>query len=317
MSSTHPQVSIVIPVFNEAGSLPELLQRLAAVADELAPTEILLVNDGSSDGSWPLLRAAAAADPRFRVLDLNRNYGQHAAVFAGLEASRGEIVVTLDADLQNPPEEIPRLVAKMREGYDVVGTIRENRQDGAFRRFASKMVNRLTRAITGCVLSDYGCMLRAYRRPIVEAMCNSREISSFIPVLAEMYAGPVAEITVGHAARQQGESKYRFWHLVRLFLDLTTSFTLAPLRVAMVGGFLLSGLSFLAALVLIGGRLVMGTHWAVSGVFTLFSLVFVLLGALLFALGLLGEYVGRIYLQVRGRPRFIVRESIGPEGKEP
>ena len=124
-------------------------------------------------------------------------------------------------------------------------------------------------------------------------------------------------MTVGHAARQQGESKYRFWHLVRLFLDLTTSFTLAPLRVAMVGGFLLSGLSFLAALVLIGGRLVMGTHWAVSGVFTLFSLVFVLLGALLFALGLLGEYVGRIYLQVRGRPRFIVRESIGPEGKEP
>lgn len=304
------EISIIVPVFNEAASLPELLDRLTKVADTLPPTEIVLVNDGSSDGSLGLLRQASESDPRIRTVDLNRNYGQHAAVFAGFEASRGAIVVTLDADLQNPPEEIPRLIAKIGEGFDVVGSVRKRRRDSISRHLASRFVNRFTRVVTGCVLTDYGCMLRAYRRPVVEAMCASQEVSSFIPVLAEMFAGPVSEVTVEHEPRRQGDSKYHLWDLIRLFLDLTTSFTIAPLRVAMIGGFVLSFLAFLAALGLALGRLVMGSEWAVSGVFTLFALVFFFLGATLFVLGLLGEYIGRMYLHIRGRPRYIVREAI-------
>ena len=307
-----PKVSIVIPVFNEALCLPELLPRLLAVADGIGSCEIILVNDGSSDDTLELLHQASE-DRRILVIDLNRNYGQHAAVFAGFETSRGEIVVTLDADLQNPPEEIPRLLAKMDEGFDIVGTVRQHRQDHLFRTVASRCVNRFTAAVTGCRLTDYGCMLRAYRRPIVEAVCSSQEISSFIPVLAEMFAGRVAEIPVRHESRFEGTSKYSMWSLVRLLLDLTTSFTLAPLRLAMVGGFVLSGIALLIATVLVAGRLVLGAAWAVSGVFTVLAVVFVFLGAQLFALGLLGEYVGRIYLQVRGRPRFIVRQVLGQD----
>lgn len=309
-----PEVSVVVPVFNEEGCLPELLERLRAVAQEVGSCEVVLVNDGSRDRSHDLMAAAAAEDPKVFLVDLNRNYGQHAAVFAGFEASRGEIVVTLDADLQNPPEEIPRFVAKIREGYDVVGSVRQHRQDSLFRNWASRLVNRWTAAVTGGRLSDYGCMLRAYRRPVVEAMCASHEISSFIPVLAEMFAGRVIEIPVAHEKRHQGKSKYGLWSLIRLLLDLTTSFTLAPLRIAMVGGFVLSGVALVAAVVLLAGRLFLGSAWAVSGVFTILAVVFVFLGALLFAVGFLGEYVGRIYLQVRGRPRFIVREVVGRQG---
>lgn len=312
----RPELSVVVPVFNEEDCLPEFLSRLRPVCDAMSGCEIVFVNDGSSDRSLELLRAAAAEDPRIKVVDLNRNYGQHAAVFAGFEACRGEVVVTLDADLQNPPEEIPRLLAKIHEGYDVVGSVRQHRQDSLGRNLASRLVNRMTAVVTGCGLTDYGCMLRAYRRSVVETLCSCREISSFIPVLAEMYAGRVTEIPVAHEKRHQGTSKYGLWSLIRLLLDLLTSFTLAPLRIAMVGGFALAVLSMTAALVLVAGRLLLGSDWAVDGVFTVFAVVFFLLGALLSTVGLLGEYVGRIYLQVRGRPRFVIREVIGDERRE-
>lgn len=312
---SQPEISFVIPVYNEEGCLPELITRLRAVADSLGSTEMILVNDGSRDRSLEILRAAAKDDARIRVVDLNRNYGQHSAVFAGLATSRGEIVVTLDADLQNPPEEIPVLVAKMREGFDVVGSVRRDRQDHALRGVASRMVNWFVRRVTGSKMTDYGCMLRAYRRPVVDALCASSEISSFIPLLAEMFAGRITEVVVEHRERFVGESKYSTWQLVRLLLDLTTAFTIAPLRVAMVTGFVLSGLSILAALVLVAGRLIEGKLWAVSGVFTVFAVLFVFVGALLAATGLVGEYVGRIYIQVRQRPRFLIREVINESGE--
>jgi undecaprenyl-phosphate 4-deoxy-4-formamido-L-arabinose transferase len=188
--------------------------------------------------------------------------------------------------------------------------VRRARQDHAFRGIASRIVNWFVRRVTGSKMTDYGCMLRAYRRPVVDALCSSSEISSFIPLLAEMFAGRVTEVVVEHRERFVGESKYSTWQLVRLLLDLTTAFTIAPLRVAMVTGFVLSVMSVMAALVLIAGRLIAGPHWAVSGVFTVFAVLFVFVGALLAATGLLGEYVGRIYLQVRGRPRFLIHEVI-------
>lgn len=307
----EPYLSLVIPVFNEEENLPELIERVTRVGRDMGrPYEIVLVNDGSRDGSLDLLRSAAAADAAIVVIDFNRNYGQHAAVFAGFEASRGEVIVTLDADLQNPPEEIPKLVAAIEEGYDVVGSVRVRRQDSLFRRLASRLVNWVTSTATGVELHDYGCMLRAYRHGVVKTLCESKELSTFIPVLADMFAGRVTEVPVAHAERKRGESKYSFLKLVRLQFDLLTSFTLLPLRFTMGLGIAMSALSMAVAAVLIAGRIVMGHEWAVSGVFTLFALVFFFLGILLFAIGLLGEYVGRIYMEVRRRPRFVIREVI-------
>jgi undecaprenyl-phosphate 4-deoxy-4-formamido-L-arabinose transferase len=306
-----PYLSVVVPVFNEEANLPELLERLTATLASLGRSyEIVLVNDGSRDRSLALLREASAGDPHLVVVDFNRNYGQHAAVFAGFEVCRGEVVVTIDADLQNPPEEIPKLVAKMEEGYDVVGSIRVQRQDSLLRRVASKIVNRMTALATGVQLSDYGCMLRAYTGPVAKVLAASREISTFIPVLADLYAGRVTEIPVAHSERRHGESKYSLWKLFRLQFDLMTSFSVLPLRVTMGIGVVMSVVSILIALVLIAGRLIWGQLWAVSGVFTLFALVFFFLGVQLFAIGLLGEYVGRIYQQVRDRPRYIIRQVI-------
>jgi undecaprenyl-phosphate 4-deoxy-4-formamido-L-arabinose transferase len=310
-------LSVVIPVFNEEDNLPELLRRLGAALPALGREyEVVLVNDGSRDSSLQLLKAAAAADPHLVVVDFNRNYGQHAAVFAGFETARGEVIVTLDADLQNPPEEIAKLVAKMDEGFDVVGSVRVKRQDTLFRRLASRLVNRMTALATGVKLSDYGCMLRAYRREVVETMLASNEVATFIPVLADMFAGKVTEVEVAHAERSAGQSKYSLWKLVKLQFDLLTSFSTWPLKLAMMLGLVMAFASFTAAAVLIGGRLVYGQSWAVSGVFTVFAVQFFFIGVLLFALGLQGEYIGRIYTQVRQRPRYVIR-SVTRSGDRP
>jgi undecaprenyl-phosphate 4-deoxy-4-formamido-L-arabinose transferase len=309
-------VSVVVPVFNEEENLRELVLRLRASLEALGrPYEVLLVNDGSRDRSLEILREASAQDPRLTVIDFNRNYGQHAAVFAGFEHARGEIIVTLDADLQNPPEEIAKLVLKMEEGYDVVGSVRRQRKDPLFRKLASWLINRVTSWVTGVQLHDYGCMLRAYRREVVRTLCSSREISTFIPVLADLFAGRITEVDVEHAERSRGQSKYSFFKLVRLQFDLITSFSLLPLRATMIIGFVTAVLAFAVAVVLAAGRLLMGPDWAVSGVFTLFAAVFFFMGVLLFSIGLLGEYVGRIYMEVRRRPRFVIRHVIR-EGKD-
>lgn len=309
---SEPALSVVVPVFNEEENLPELLRRLVAALEGLGrPFEAIFVNDGSRDRSLAILRDAATADPRITVIDFNRNYGQHAAVFAGFEAARAPVIVTLDADLQNPPEEIAKLVARIDEGYDVVGSVRVQRQDSLFRRVASRIVNRVTAAATGVQLTDYGCMLRAYRREVVEALCQSQEVRTFIPVLADMFAGRVTEVPVAHAERAKGESKYGLWKLVKLQLDLLTSFSVWPLRLATLLGLVMALGAIGSAVVLLAGRLVHGHEWAVSGVFTLFAVLFFFVGVLFVFVGLLGEYVGRIYLQVRHRPRFIVREVIG------
>ena len=310
----EPFLYVVIPVYNEEENLPELLPRLKAALDAIGRNyEVVLINDGSRDRSLELLREAAVRDPHIVVIDFNRNYGQHSAVFAGFDEARGEIIATLDADLQNPPEEIGKLVAKMEEGYDVVGSVRIKRKDSFFRRMASRLVNRVTSMATGVHLSDYGCMLRAYRRGVVKTLCQSKEISTFIPVLADMFAGRVTEVPVAHAERLKGQSKYSLWKLVRLQFDLMTSFSLWPLRSTLAIGMTMATASMLVAAVLIVGRIVKGHEWAVSGVFTLFAVLFFFIGVLLFAIGLLGEYVGRIYMEVRHRPRYVIRQVFGRE----
>jgi len=312
IGSPRVTTSVVIPVFNEEASLPELIQRCLEACSALEPFEIVLVDDGSCDASSTLIREAAEEHPGHVVgVLLNRNYGQHAAVMAGFAHARGDLVVTLDADLQNPPEEIPRIVEALEQGNDVVGTIRIQRRDSLFRKVASRLVNRITARVTGIAMSDSGCMLRGYRRPIVNAMLQCRERSTFIPVLALSFAKTSIEIPVDHAARSDGESKYGLWRLVNLELDLMTSMSKMPLRLLSLAGFTTAALGFALGVLIVVLRVALGVAWAVEGVFTLFAVIFVILGGQLVGMGLLGEYLGRVYDDVRSRPRFFVDRLVG------
>ncbi len=303
--------SLVIPVFNEAENLDELITRCLKVCRQSGRSfEIILVDDGSSDGSTEMIARAGKEHREVVGVLLNRNYGQHAAVFAGLAQSRGEIVITLDADLQNPPEEIPKLLQVMEKDVDVVGTIRSNRQDSLFRKLSSGLVNSMVRRATGVMMHDYGCMLRAYRRPIVEAMLQCREHSTFIPILANSFARTTAEIQVDHAPRRQGDSKYSLFKLISLQFDLLTSMSTFPLRLLSLLGTLIAASGMVFATFLLIMRFVMGAAWAAQGVFTLFAVLFVFIGAQFIGLGLLGEYIGRIYHDVRARPRYFIQEVV-------
>ncbi|MGH9443795.1 MAG: glycosyltransferase [Thermoanaerobaculia bacterium] len=306
--------SVVIPIYNEEENLPLLLSRLIPVLDSTGRRfEILFVDDGSRDGSLPLLKAFAREQAgRVRVLELARNFGQHPAILAAFQQSRGDVVVTLDADLQNPPEEIPKLLAKMDEGYDVVGGIRRNRHDSFFRRIASRMVNRVTGAITGMKLSDYGCMLRAYSREVVEEINSCEENATFIPALAQSFSRRPTEVEVAHAERAAGASKYSLYRLVRLNFDLMTGFSVVPLQIFTLFGFFVAAGGVAFGIFLGIRRLIVGAE--VEGVFTLFAILFTVVGILLAGLGIVGEYIGRIYQEVRRRPRFSIRGIHGESG---
>ncbi|ENC6656331.1 TPA: undecaprenyl-phosphate 4-deoxy-4-formamido-L-arabinose transferase [Aeromonas hydrophila] len=315
-------VSVVIPVYNEEASLPALLSRVTAACDQLSQDyEVILIDDGSHDGSTELIRDAAAGEGSKLVgVLLNRNYGQHAAIMAGFETAKGDLVITLDADLQNPPEEIPRLVEAAMQGYDVVGTMRRNRQDSWFRKTASKLINKSVQKATGVHMSDYGCMLRAYRRHIIDAMLCCQERSTFIPILANSFARRTIELEVGHAERAHGESKYGLMHLINLMYDLVTCMTTTPLRLLSIVGSVVAGIGFTFSILLILMRLILGADWAADGVFTLFAILFTFVGVQLLGMGLLGEYIGRMYTDVRARPRYfihqIVRSATTPSQQE-
>ncbi|MCC6473029.1 MAG: glycosyltransferase [Burkholderiales bacterium] len=304
--STRPRVSVVVPVYNEEPGLAALFARLYPALDALGVSyEVLFVDDGSTDRSAALLREQFGRRPDVtRVILFNGNFGQHLAIMAAFERSRGERVVTLDADLQNPPEDIARLLAKMDEGHDYVGSIRRMRRDTAFRRLASRAMNGLRERITRIRMTDQGCMLRAYSREVVEAINACREINTFIPALAFTFARRPAEVEVGHEERHAGESKYSLYRLVRLNFDLVTSFSAVPLQLFSFTGILISILSFAFVVVLALRRILVGPE--AEGLFTLFGIAFFLIGITLLGIGLLGEYVARIYENVRGRPRYVV-----------
>jgi undecaprenyl-phosphate 4-deoxy-4-formamido-L-arabinose transferase len=305
-----PYLSVVIPVYNEEAGLPALFERLYAALDALPAIaargfEVIFVNDGSSDKSAALLADQFHARPKeTRVILFNANYGQHAAIMAGFARVRGEVIVTLDADLQNPPEEIGRLVSEFERGYDYVGTIRRQRQDSWFRRGASRAMNRVRERITRIHMTDQGCMLRAYSRAVVDTVNQCQEINTFIPALAYTFATHPVEIEVAHEERAAGESKYSLYRLIRLNFDLVTGFSVVPLQLFSLLGIGLALFSALFVFYLALRRLFVGPE--AEGLFTLFGIAFFLIGVLLFGIGLLGEYVGRIYQQVRQRPRFIV-----------
>jgi len=302
-----PDLSVIVPVYNEEEGLPALFTRLYASLDALQLLyEVVFVNDGSRDRSAALLREQFQKRPEVtRVILFNGNFGQHMAIMAGFAHARGRRVVTLDADLQNPPEEIGKLMAAMDEGHDYVGTIRRDRQDSALRRYASRFMNRLRERITRVRMTDQGCMLRAYSRDIVDAMASSREVNTYIPALAYTYAANPTEIKVAHEERAAGQSKYSYYQLLRLNFDLITGFSVVPLQMYSILGFLVSLVSVGFFAVIIYRRFAYGSE--AEGLFTLFAIAFLLLGVALFGIGMLGEYVGRIYQQVRERPRYLIQ----------
>ncbi len=307
---TAPRLSVVIPVYNEEAGLPALFARLYPALDALGCTyELIFVNDGSRDRSAALLREQFQQRPDVtRVVLFNANYGQHLAIIAGFERCQGERIVTLDADLQNPPEEIGKLLAAMDAGHDYVGGVRRTREDSWWRRMASRAMNGLRERTTRIRMSDQGCMLRAYSRDIVDAVAASREVSTFIPALAYTFASRPTEVEVAHEERVAGESKYSLYKLIRLNFDLITGFSLVPLQLFSMFGMLVSAGALVLYVVVMLYRLFFA-EWqgALNVIWDRDILAFFLIGMVLFGLGLIGEYVGRIYQQVRERPRYTVR----------
>jgi undecaprenyl-phosphate 4-deoxy-4-formamido-L-arabinose transferase len=310
VSAPTPKLSVVIPVYDEEPGLQALFDRLYPSLDKLGVSyEVLFINDGSHDRSAAMLKDQFLKRPEVtRVILFNANYGQHMAIVAGFEHSRGERIVTLDADLQNPPEEIVKLLSAMDAGHDYVGGVRRTREDSWWRHVASKAMNRVRQRITRIKMTDQGCMLRAYSRDIVRAVAASREVSTYIPALAYTYAHDPIEVEVEHEERTAGESKYSLYKLMRLNFDLITGFSLVPLQMFSMFGMLVSLGALVTYLIVIIERLIL-SGWR-EGMATLWDrdiLAFFLLGMVLFGLGLIGEYVGRIYQQVRERPRFTIQ----------
>ena len=309
-------VSVVVPVYNEEGCLETLISRvLNTMRASGYDFEFILVDDGSVDRSRDIIEAAATDNKEVVGCLLNRNYGQHSAIMAGFAQTQGDLIVTLDADLQNPPEEIPRLIEAAEQGNDVVGTVRQNRQDTIFRRYASKIVNYVARKATGVNMNDYGCMLRAYRRFVVDAMLQCSERSTFLPVLGNSFARRCCEIPVAHAERAVGESKYSLIKLINLQFNLLSCMTTAPLRMLTYFGLVAAFCGFMLSLYILIRRFGFagGEVWSNAGTFTLFAVMFIFTGIQMIGIGVIGEYIGRIYSDVRARPRYFVEKVIRKE----
>ena len=299
-------ISVVIPVYNEEAGLAQLFERLYPALDKLGRAyEAIFVDDGSHDRSVAILREQFERRPdTTRVIVLARNAGQHMAILAGFAHARGEYVITLDADLQNPPEEIAKLVAAMDAGADYVGTVRLNRHDVLWRKAASRLMNRVRERTTQVRITDQGCMLRGYHRSVVDAINRCVEVSTFVPALGYTFARHPTEIEVTHAERAVGQSKYSIYRLIRLNFDLMTGFSVAPLQFFSMAGMAIAFLSLIGVVLLAIRRIVHGPE--AEGLFTLFAIAFFLIGVTLMGVGVVGEYVGRIYEQVRQRPRYTV-----------
>jgi undecaprenyl-phosphate 4-deoxy-4-formamido-L-arabinose transferase len=300
------EISVVVPLYNEQANLPHLMERLSRVLKKTGRSyEIVLVDDGSQDQTPELLLSFYKANPKHLcIVTLQGNHGQHRAILAGFYHAKGRIVFTMDGDLQNPPEELPKILAKMDEGHDYVGSYRLKRNDHWFRTYASRCVNRVRECVTNISMKDHGCMLRAYSRTIVDLVLENCEISTLIPVLAYTFACNPAEVGIEHVSRENDQSKYNWYKLLRLNFDLFTSFSLVPLQIFTVMGLGVALCSGLLGVYLVFRRFMWGAE--ADGVFTLFMVLFFLISIVIVGIGILGEYIGRIYEVVRKRPRFTV-----------
>lgn len=309
-------LSVILPVYDEAGSLPGLLGQLFDVLDGLSCSyEVIVVNDGSKDGSMDVLKAASRQRPQLRVIDFTRNYGQTAALMAGFEHSRGEIVVTLDADLQNDPSDIPMLIDKINEGYDVVSGWRSDRKDAPFsRNFLSRVANTIISHVSGVKLRDYGCTLKAYRRDVAINLRLYGEMHRLIPIYASWMGAKVVEIPVKHHARRHGVSKYGLMRVVKVVLDLAVvkfleNFLVNPIY--LFGGF--GVVTVLGSFGVLGWALALKLFAGTSLIKTplpLLAAILFLIGCISTLMGLLAELMTRTYFESQSRRPYFIRERI-------
>lgn len=314
--ASAPYLSVVVPVYNEEENIPHLYRRLTIELERLGlPYEIIAVDDGSRDGSFALLRDLARTDRRMRVVRFRRNFGQTAAFSAGFDRACGEVVVTIDADLQNDPADIGALLAKIEEGYDVVSGWRVRRRDSFLnRRLPSMIANRLISWVTGVHLHDYGCSLKAYRLDVVRGIRLYGELHRFIPAIASWQGVTVAELPVRHAPRRFGRSKYGISRTLRVLLDLMTvrfllSYGTRPMHIFGLLGLLAGGLGMLISVYLTWIKLAYGAAIA-DRPLLLLAVLLIVLGVQFISLGLIGELVVRTYYEAQSKPIYVVREEI-------
>ncbi|WP_346293014.1 glycosyltransferase family 2 protein [Sphaerothrix gracilis] len=310
------ELSLVIPIYNEYESIPRLLDKVLRAADALASAyEVICVDDGSTDGSAKLLKELAAQHSQLTVLLLRRNYGQTAAMAAGFDYARGQVIITLDGDLQNDPADISKLLHKLNEGYDLVSGWRINRQDNQVTRLLpSKIANWLIGRVTGVNLHDYGCSLKAYRTEVVRDMNLYGELHRFLPALASIEGARIAEIPVNHYARQFGQSKYGLGRTFRVIMDLVTvyfmkRFLTKPMYVFGLLGIFSMMIGFCLGLYLTFLKLGLGQSIGDRPLLIL-AVVLLLAGIQLFCFGLLAELVMRTYHESQKRPIYRVREVL-------
>lgn len=314
-----PYLSVVVPIYNEEESIPHLYGRLTTALERLGkPYEIIAVDDGSRDRSFALLRDLAAADGRLRVVRFRRNFGQTAGFAAGFDRARGEWVITIDADLQNDPDDIPAMLEKAEAGFDVVSGWRARRQDPFLnRRLPSILANRMISWATGVHLHDYGCSLKVYKGEVLKNIDLYGELHRFIPAIASWQGVSVAEMPVNHAARKYGKSKYGISRTTRVLLDLITvrfllSYSTRPMQVFGTIGLLSGALGGLILLYLGYVRLIMQQNIG-DRPLLLLAVLMVLIGVQFLGMGLLGELITRVYYEGRNRPIYVVREELNQE----
>jgi undecaprenyl-phosphate 4-deoxy-4-formamido-L-arabinose transferase len=311
MSGEAPMISVVIPVFNEEATIDELYTRTVKALEERDYSfEFVMVDDGSSDASLQILQELRAADPRLRIIRLSRNFGQSPALYAGFSQARGQYVVMLDADLQNYPEDIPVLIDKLEEGYDMVSGWRVNRRDSFFRRLSSRGLNAYIAAVTKVKLHDYGCSLKAFRRELVGHMGTLTHRCRYLPVDVAGLGGHVAEVEVRHQDRSHGESKYGLYKLIRTAVDLLTSINAFPLQLISMLGLTFGAFGFLMGIRVAYVRLTQSDVTIVSYLGGVTAVFFVLAGIQLTVMGLMCEYVSRIYVEVQRKPYYIIRDEL-------
>jgi len=318
MSSQNAlDLTIVVPVFNEEENLKPLFAQLVRVLEELDLCyEIIAVDDGSSDNSFAILKQLYKESPRIKIVRFRRNFGQTAAFAAGFDHARGEVVVTMDADLQNDPADIPRLLDKMAEGYDVVSGWRKDRQDRFLdRKLPSMLANWLISVTTGVHLHDYGCSLKAYHRDVVKNVHLYGELHRFIPALASWMGVSVAELPVSHNPRRSGKSKYGLSRTVRVLLDLLTvrfmlSYSARPMQLFGGMGLLSFALGVIGGLYLSAQKVIHGYNYSIDRPLLLLSVLLMVIGVQMVSMGLLGELVVRTYHETQGKPIYVIREII-------
>ena len=311
-----PEISLVIPIYNEAPNIEALYGEITAALDSWGrPYEVLLVDDGSSDGSAELLAQLPARDPRFRVIRFRKNFGQTPAFSAGFAYARGRIIITSDGDLQNDPKDIPMLVARLEEGYDIVCGWRRNRKDTfVTRRIPSMIANALISRATGVQLHDYGCSLKAFRSEVVKPLRLYGEMHRFIPAIASEFGVNVTEVVVNHRARRAGTSKYGLSRTIRVILDLVTvkfllNYATRPLQIFGLVGVILGGLGGLIMAYLAFVRLFMH-HGIADRPLLLFGILLVSSGLQLLTMGLLAELQARTYHESQDKPTYVIREVV-------